>query len=396
MAKIVFCWELGRGYGHIMGFLPYAKKLRDNGYEVEFIIRDLFYARDLLEKQGFPISQAPLWLHSQRDLPPTVSYTEILFQFGYLDPEKLSPLVSSWRRLFELLKPDLLIFDHSPTALLAAKGLDVRKATFGTGFLLPPDVSPLPSICSWMNVPERRLHEADHVALSTVNTILRNMGNTELNQLSELFEADEHFLMTLPELDHYGQRKGATYWGPRFDRYQGIEPIWPDFEGKKIFGYIKPGFREFDTLIMQLSTLPYSFILHTPAISVEKEKRLQARNIKMVVEPVKLKLAAEQCDAAICHAGHGTVAAFLIEGKPLIMLPTQLEQSIMTGRAVKLGVALDAGEMKESPDYAKTVTELMTNTVYRKNARKFAKKYDKYDEALQMEKVLERMKEILS
>jgi len=196
MAKIVFCWELGSSYGHIMGFLPCAKRLRDNGHEVEFIIKDLFYARDLLEKNDFPIYQAPLWLHHPKDLPATVNYTEILFRFGYLDPEKLSPVVSGWRRLFELIKPDLLVFDHSPTALLAAKGLNVKKATFGTGFFLPPNEAPLPAMCDWIKAPERRLHEADHVALSTMNTILRNRKIEEIKKMSELFNTEKKFLMT--------------------------------------------------------------------------------------------------------------------------------------------------------------------------------------------------------
>jgi hypothetical protein len=38
-----------------------------------------------------------------------------------------------------MVRPDLVVFDHSPTALLASRGLPMRRALIGSGFCCPPD-----------------------------------------------------------------------------------------------------------------------------------------------------------------------------------------------------------------------------------------------------------------
>ncbi|HSN17577.1 MAG TPA: glycosyltransferase [Gammaproteobacteria bacterium] len=44
------------------------------------------------------------------------------------------------------------------------------------------------------------------------------------------------------------------------------------------------------------------------------------------------KSAAAKADQVICHGGHGTVSAALLKGRPLLLLPLNLEQRMLAAR----------------------------------------------------------------
>jgi UDP:flavonoid glycosyltransferase YjiC (YdhE family) len=117
MRHIVFAWELGGYLGHLFRILPIATRLRDEGYKVSFILGDLSRVEPVIGDLGFDVVQAPVWLPKARKLPdPPASYAEILQYFGYLSDSGLTGLVKGWRKLFEWMQPDLVLFDYAPTA----------------------------------------------------------------------------------------------------------------------------------------------------------------------------------------------------------------------------------------------------------------------------------------
>lgn len=85
--------------------------------------------------------QAPLYsreVANKVDL--TLTYADIIYNLGYAREQDLMSLSKAWINLFTLIKPDLIIADHSPTAVLAARCLDIKSSTYGTGFFIPPNV----------------------------------------------------------------------------------------------------------------------------------------------------------------------------------------------------------------------------------------------------------------
>ena len=123
MSTIVFAWELGGDYGHLSRLLPIALELRQRGHTPVFLVRDLLGAETLLTPHGIAALQAPLWLGRVNGLPEPIGYPEMLMRFGYLNAQALTGVCRAWRHLFALLKPDLLVLDHAPTALLASLSL---------------------------------------------------------------------------------------------------------------------------------------------------------------------------------------------------------------------------------------------------------------------------------
>ena len=92
---------------------------------------------------------------------------------------------------------------------------------------------------------------AETFLLATINSVLGEVAAEPLQTLAGLFDVEEDFLCTFPELDHYPQRLGARYWGPIFVSDDGVAPAWPSGGSERIFAYLYPSYRDFDKVVEQ-------------------------------------------------------------------------------------------------------------------------------------------------
>ncbi len=388
---VVFCWELGAGYGHIAGFLPVARELHRLGLRVTWLVRDLSNTGSFTLPPGQRLLQAPFWLPRRRSDSPVGNYSELLFRHGFLEPGGLAGLLRGWRNQFDLLAPDLVVFDHSPTALLASHHRHTPRALLGTGFFAPPPVSPWPSLRPWEAVDTERLRAADATLLGNINAALALNGEPALASLPALFEVDENFLCTFPELDHYRGRSLEAYWGPRMEVSSGEAPSWPAGEGPRLFAYLKNEFQGTQPVLDALGELGNPTLLHVAGLP---DGETGAASVRNCARPVNMAAACREADAVICHAGHGTVSAALLAGLPVALLPTQQEQRMLANALLEygLGVAIDA---RANPGQcAMALRELLTNPVYRRNAQAFARKYADFDHQEQVGLIAERCAEL--
>jgi hypothetical protein len=143
LSRFLFAWELGSGYGHLGPFLAIARALLDRGHELTVAARDVERAHVAFGARGVAIVQAPLCTKSYSGLSePPLNYAEILMRYGYLDAPLLRGLLRAWRGLLDMSGADLLIADHAPTALLAARGMGARRVAMGNPFTIPPPMNP--------------------------------------------------------------------------------------------------------------------------------------------------------------------------------------------------------------------------------------------------------------
>src|SRR4051812_3575073 len=107
--------------------LALAKKLRARGHRCLFAMRDLSNAL-MLAKEGFAFFPAPGRANAPRG-GAYPSYAAMLS--GEAFPSANAALTSAlaWRSIFRALRPDVLVVDHAPVALLAARGLSFAVAT---------------------------------------------------------------------------------------------------------------------------------------------------------------------------------------------------------------------------------------------------------------------------
>jgi hypothetical protein len=172
MARILLTWELGGGFGHLMNLRPLAIELAARGHQVFLAAGDLSRVAGVFaagsgqcsvvggqlapgsaegseapsprpsptgrgSERGITVLPAPWKTTRTKTVETIVTYADLLLNIGFGDGEAFTVHLQAWRNLYELVQPDLLVCDHSPTALLAARTLTAARGTL-TPALSPP------------------------------------------------------------------------------------------------------------------------------------------------------------------------------------------------------------------------------------------------------------------
>jgi len=376
MSRILLAWELGAASGHLAGLRPIVEVLLARGHQVTLAAQNLRNAARVFAGLDFPIVPAPRTheLYGGLEDPP-LNYSEILMRYGYIDVPMLTALVRAWRALIQLTAADVLVADHAPTALLAARGLpDLRCIAFGNSFAVPPPVHPTPNMRRWLEVPPQRLLNSDALVLKTINQSL-HPSVAPLSALHQMFERVDCLFVGVPELDPYGPRAAECYLGLHVGISGKAAPQWPVGEGKRIFAYLRADYAEIDHLLAALAACGARCLIHMAGTSPVLIERYRSPRMVFSDTPVDIVSAAAQCDAAICHSGTGTVNALLQAGKPMVLLPAQLEQFLLARNVEALGAALVVVPEAARRDFGDALKSILENPSFVGHARALAERY---------------------
>lgn len=389
MATIALIWELGSDYGHIGRFLPIALELKARGHRPVMILRDISRADEMLGRHGIEYLQAPLWLPPVQGLPAPINFTESLFLFGFLQPAGLLSVLRAWRAVLALLKPDLLIFDHAPTALLASRGLGLPRLVTGNSFAVPPRRTPLP-LYEWWNpkagAPQREL-DCEERLLRNANHALSALGAPPMTCVADLYDAEVTHITGAPELDVYGPRDAACYVGAINALDQGVEPRWPAGPARRVFAYLKPRYMHFDAVLTALARLDASVLVFAPGLARQNMLRLQAANLAFSTEPLRMRSVREQVEMAVCHAG-GMVDVMLQAGRPVFLLPMQMEQTMTSRRVDELGCGLFHIAQQGPRELEKGLKRVFSTPAYAEHALAYQQRNANFTQAFAMERMI--------
>jgi UDP:flavonoid glycosyltransferase YjiC (YdhE family) len=367
MSRILLAWELGAASGHLAGLRPLVEGLLARGHQVTLAAQNLRNAARVFAGLDFPIVPAPRTHELYGGLQdPPLNYSEILMRYGYIDAPMLAALVRAWRALMQLTAADVLVADHAPTALLAARGLqNLRCIAFGNSFAVPPDVHPTPNMRRWLDVPQQRLLNSDTLVLETINQSLPSSADP-LSAVHQLFDRADRMFVGIPELDPYGPRQAGFYLG----LYLGISgkaaANWPAGEGKRIFAYLRADYTEIDHVLTALSACGARCLIHMAGASQALIKRYHSSRLVFSDTPVDIASAATQCDAAICHSGTGTVNA---------LLQAQLEQFLLARNVDALGAGIVVVPEEVKSEFGKALQSILENPSFSGYARTLANRY---------------------
>lgn len=355
--RMLICWEVGANYGHaamISQLLPWIPE------EIDILaaVRDPVSFRDQIPDPRIQVLAAPFApdIKVTRKEAVGLNYPDVLRFVGWNDINVLSAYLECWEVLLREVNADILLAQAAPTALLAARALDIPRVVIGGGYDLPPRATPMPAFMHWEPSDREELLRREAAVLTVANAALKQRGHSGLATFRDLLDTDGYVLVTVPELDHYGDRAAiepdhTPYLGPVAGLPFGEEVAWrPDAE-YRIFAYLRPGNPRFETAIKALASLPAKtdIVLAAPGAPANLPDRLKSTSLRLFTGPVNVEPLLASCNLGISHASANMAANFAIHGVPQIGLPNHTEQTMMAHAFSRshLGLGLVG---KASPD----------------------------------------------
>ncbi len=365
--RLLFAWELGDNFGHAGKIVCVARALADR-YDVFIAAKNPGAIRQMAPDLDARLLPAPVvkTRNMQPDEAPGASFPGMLLQDGWDDPATLAPFVEAWWNLFDLVEPDVLIAQAAPTALLAARGLEMRRVILGSGYDNPPCATPMPLLFPEQAGAADTAARQEAMALATANATLEAAGQPAMAHFCDLLKVDLSLLVTWPELDHYEDRDALQpdlppFIGPLAVREAGTEVGWVGRDGPRIFAYLRPGSPQsvaaFGALLAMAPRA--DIVIASPGIIDKEADLLRGAGAQVIDGPVRLAPLLERCDLGISHAGNGTATALLLAGVPQLFLPTQMEQTLFARTLGRRGFGLGIGGRYGKAEVAQAIDRVL-------------------------------------
>ncbi len=404
--RVLYSWEWGAGAGHLRRFAPLAKHLIQRGHEVIVVARDLAPLQRMQRTIGWiPIAAPVQMMPPQRPIAQPEHLQELVWNLGWDSPDAIESQILGWKGIFKLLSPDVLLADFGLASLAVAHSLDVPAYRIGTGYTCVPTGSQPPSLPQLSQSPVGALppdqlqelvsrKQASQQILGWLHQSLANVGLRPDCSWSTLLTSEHQTLLaTVGPLDPYAsyraELKGTEYlgwWGAQ----TGIEPRWHGNDAigiatpgahagaKRVVAYLKP-FSMLPALLDELVRRRIQVALVGDGIHFAANDPRWNGMVSIQSQMIDWKAAARQCDFVVCNANHGTTAACLSLGLPLLAVPLFLEQRI-TAAAIEQqnwGVAVDP---RQPATFGMAIDQLLSGPQYREGAIRFAQQYDEWSQ----------------
>lgn len=386
MKRILLTWELGGNYGHIAVLLPVAHHLRQCGHEILFVIKDSTEAGPLLDTSGFCRTLTPRRSAGGKRKPLPASFIDIIDRAGFGSPDILAELVAAWRDIYASFQPDVIIAQYAPLAVFTARLAGKPCLQLNTGFESPPDTAPFPCFRPNLKRTKEQLLAREAALLDNVNLFCAGNDCTPFSNMQDVIKADLDLLVTLPELDHYQGRSGGRFIGPIFIAEEGVSVSWSGRTAHRIFLYLR-SFPGLESILETLKRSDAEVIACIPGASATLLSAFAGGSIRICTTMVRLAVILANADLVITHTGHGTTANAFLAGVPMLMIPTTIEQWLLTRKMERLGVGIGVRRERIAEQFPPSFAKLLGDTSFRQKAKTMAGRYVGYDQRRVIERI---------
>ena len=303
MSNILIGYEWGLGMGHLARMLPIARALSARNHQVILFLYNPSECAKIIAREHLPV--LPVMGMNVRipelGTPPRFhSYSDVIASISGYYPENLFTATLSWKTIFDLYKPDLIVCDHSPNCCLAAFGR-IPVVLMGDGFTLPPAHEPVFPVTRGSSpvLDPARLHENMRIAQ-------KMHGHRIPQTITEPFRTAARLFCTLPELDHYPLIRRDTVIGPPPNDL--LEPAEPPTE-PRWFAYLKAEFPATGKILESLCTVKFHGEVYISNLTPEWEEMLTRNNIVVHHDPPLMNEILPRVSVVLHHGGNGVSCA---------------------------------------------------------------------------------------
>jgi hypothetical protein len=352
--------EADEGLGHIAPWRALLHRhTRTAGARATIVCPRPSLAAQVLE--GLPVAIEQAWWPSMHVGPAQNAarcWEELLASLGYASPKATQACLSHWVNMLLRLKPDVVLADYAPLAMVAAHALSIPVVEAGGGFCVPPvpmrsgaGVIWLPHV-STDSVSEDAKQQALNAAQAIVTAInqgLETLGlPTLLSSFSDIYGFASARCVTSPSaLDHYllARNAGSVHYVgslalPDFGvAPQQVAPAWyaSDTLKSRMLCYLKSNTPDFTEVLRVLAQAHDYEVLLLGSLSAQQMLALSvagqvSAHIHLVVDAVNLSQALARADVFLTNGGLHSLSQALALGCPCVLLPSQAEQASMAIR----------------------------------------------------------------
>lgn len=372
MPRILLCWEGGRGDGHVVRLQRIVKALRFRGascFVAAFDVR----AAERLKEDGIPVLQAPTERWGGQK-PPSLghtmpsrdhcNFTIPLWELGFWRKQTIISNLQGWDKIFALVKPDAVVADFAPYALLAAAG---RVPTFaiGNGFFVP-------ALCEdYLTPDDCPPSTADRVRQDVIFANVRDAFRSLRQKTPEPVAAALCSLhpcpATLPELDPRYALRPDSLVPPELDTI----PAKPCGSGNLIFLYLGTDAINLPVALQAVEKTGLPAILHFRGVSPHQGPRSSL--IRTRATPFSIEEIAHNAGLVIHHGGIGITHLAALAGVPQLIVHRGSERWLNARSVSKTGAGGGRASKSENiDDIARLIIVLLRKKTFRDAALRWA------------------------
>ena len=377
MTRVLLCNEAAAGSGHVTALASIARALRPE-CRIQAILPRPEHA-EMLAPLCERLDLGPQ-IRRMPGLSPSrgLSWPNWLYNRGFGDHDVLRRRFTWWREVLSAIRPDLVVAEFAPNALMAARSLGIRSTLAGATYYTPPSSLPrfpdllTPEAATAHGAPPDPAAPADEDSLcSTINEALVPLGLPQLDRLAALYTADLSLPRGLSLCDPYAEWREAPLILP-LPRL----PATSDDEGDEIFIYFSGKELKEPAICEALNRLPLPARLVAPHLTSEQVRILSA-NPRLRIAESKLPpdTIVARSRVILCAGQSGTLGLALLAGVPVLALPMQHEQ---LSNALRASAQIDTCRMlprqhRTAARIVDTLAELYHDPALQHRARRHAR-----------------------
>lgn len=373
MGPVVLCSEAGGGRGHMVKLSIVARALRPMAEIVALVGRtDQAHVLMPFCKAIYPATKLRLIGAERvrrefldgREGRLALNWPSWLTKAGFFCEDLLRSRFAWWHETFLRLRPELVVAEYAPTALLAARALGIPSCATGNAYGLPPaTMASFPSLAMGKDngivLNESRL-------LDTVNTVTRPYGLGPLTALPEIYRSDVALPTGVKHWDPYAEWRQDSLLLPLAEM-----PPLTDATGKELFIYFS--WRELEEPSIQEALAALKIPARCFALNLSERARTRLEgNPRIAIEsaPVPQRAIVANSRMVLCAGQAGTLALGVLSGLPVLALPCQSEQGFNAGRAAHLASCISLNRRQRTKEgILSAISGLWTDPAVQSTAR---------------------------